>query len=369
MNNQKTKIIESYLNDRASIVIIYLDKDGKIITFNTYIEQIAGKKQLNGQFHQLVVDFNGKFNINDIKSGSGQLLSINTLTGIPITLQFSFFETRDGYIAIGEHNVIELEKMNVSFVQLSNELNNLSRELIKKNTELKKLNDLKNEFLGIAAHDIRNPASLISGYCSLLANSNMNQDKQKQFLEIIKSSGDSILKLINDLLDVSVIESGNLRLERANTDVFQLIKKNIDRNRFFADQKSIQINLFKPEELLILNIDSAKIDQVLDNYISNAIKYSKNNTTIKVIVKKHNDEIIVSVSDEGVGIKKYDLSKLFQFFSKTDSETTAGESSTGLGLAIVKKIINEHNGRVWAESVLGKGSVFYFSLPIKQEYN
>ena len=277
---------------------------------------------------------------------------------------FEFFETHTGYIAIGEYNINELERKNIDFLHLSYELNKLSRELIKKNVDLNKLNELKNEFLGMATHEIRNLASLISGYCSLLTSNFFSEEKKMQFIEAIKLSSDTILKLINNLLDVSIIESGNLHLELEETDLIHLIEKNIDRNRFFAAQKSITLFLHKPERLYTLKIDRLKIDQVLNNYILNAINYSKNNTTIIIKVTKQNNEIIVSVKDEGVGIQKDDLSKLFKFFSKTDSETTAGEPSTGLGLTIVKKIVQEHKGRVWAESEFRKGSTFYFSLPI-----
>jgi len=365
------EIIESYLNNKASIVVIHLNKECKIISYNKYASEIIDKEKLTGFFNEIVVDFHHKFNLEELKklitSGTKQLISINHRNDSPISLYFEFFETLDGYIAIGEHNINELERKNTDFLHLSNELNNLSRELIKNNIELNKLNDLKNQFLGMAAHDIRNPASLISGYSSLLNNRKIDPDKQKQFLEIIKISSDSILKLINDLLDVSVIESGKLQLNFVETDFNILIYKNIEQNRYFSAQKSIQIELVSNENEIVLSIDPEKINQVLNNYITNAIKYSETNTTIRVNVAKQNNELIVSVKDEGVGIQKDDLSKLYQFFSKTDSRTTAGESSTGLGLAIVKKIITEHRGRVWAESEQGKGSTFYFILPVRED--
>jgi len=372
MNTQNSnKIIESYINDKASIVVIHLNKECKIISYNKYCGEIIDKKKLTGFFYEIIVDFHSKFNLEElkklIKSGTKQLLTINPRNESPISLYFEFFETHNGYIAIGDHNMNELERKNIDFLHLSNELNNLSRELIKKNVELNKLNELKNEFLGMAAHDIRNPASIISGYCSLISNSSITEEKKQQFIEIIKSSGDAILKLIDELLDVSVIESGKLQLNKVETDFNILMNKNIELNRYFSAQKSINIELVSNENIIIISIDPEKVNQVLNNYITNAIKYSKANTTIRVNVVKHNNEIIVSVKDQGVGIQKDDLSKLFKFFSKTDSETTAGESSTGLGLAIVKKIVQEHKGRVWVESELGIGSTFYFSLPVRED--
>jgi signal transduction histidine kinase len=372
MNIQSSsKIIESYINDKASIVVIHLNKECKIIYYNKYSSEIIDNEKLTGFFNEIIVDFHSKFSLDEliksIESGTKQILTINSRNESPISLNFEFFETHNGYIAIGEHTINELERKNTEFLQLSNELNNVSRDIIKKNVELNKLNELKNQFLGMAAHDIRNPASLISGYCSLLENKNISEDKKQQFVEIIKTSGDTILKLIIDLLDVSVIESGNLQLNKVETDLMLLVNKNIEINRYFSSQKFINIELITSEDEIMISIDPEKMNQVLNNYISNAIKYSKMNTIIRVNVVKHNSEIIVSVKDEGVGIQKDDLSKLFKFFSKTNSGTTAGESSTGLGLAIVKKIIAEHRGRVWAESELGIGSTFYFSLPIKNE--
>lgn len=253
--------------------------------------------------------------------------------------------------------------------RLNNELSTTQRELTKKNFQLSKLNEQKNQFLGMAAHDLRNPLSIILMYSDFLIDeaADVLDDEQNEFLQIIHSSSDFMLKLIEDLLDVSKIESGKLELELEKTDINTFIEHNIALNQVIANKKQISID-FTPEEDIMpfVMIDRAKIDQVLNNLLSNAIKFSSRKSKVEVYMVKSDEKVIVSVKDQGQGIPEDEVNKLFKPFSKTSIQGTAGEKSTGLGLSISKRIIEGHGGKIWVESEFGKGSNFNFSLKLEK---
>ncbi len=250
--------------------------------------------------------------------------------------------------------------------RLNNELANLQREVTKKNVELEKLNEEKNRFLGIAAHDLRNPLNAIQIYSEFLLDEAADALNQEQmgFVSIIHSSSRFMLQLVNDLLDVAKIESGKLELELANTDLIGLIERNLVLNNAMASKKQIRHTFDHDDHIPNIQIDAAKIEQVLNNLITNALKFSSSGSVINVNLVRTDDEVILSVKDQGQGIPANDLDKLFKPFQRTSVKTTDGEESTGLGLAIVRKIVLGHKGRVWVESEVGRGTTFYVALPL-----
>lgn len=249
--------------------------------------------------------------------------------------------------------------------RVNNELVNLQRELNRKNAELERLNGLKNRFLGMAAHDLRNPLSNINALSDFLEKKGDNlNEKQKRFVSLIKTLSSFMLELVNELLDVSAIESGNIKINSTPTNLVLLIRTNIDLNKELAKKKNIKIHFETNVDSLILKIDNNKIDQVISNLLSNAIKYSNNDTQVLVSLIQNETEVLVNIQDQGQGIAKDEVVTLFKPFQKTSTMSTAGEKSTGLGLYIVKRIIEAHHGHIGVESEVGKGSTFYFSLPL-----
>lgn len=248
--------------------------------------------------------------------------------------------------------------------RLNNDLVNMQRELSKKNRELDELNKLKNHFLGMAAHDLRNPLGVIMGYSEILLDEDEKMtDDHKVILNSILNSSQFMLRLLNDLLDVSAIESGNLNLKLVKTDLVPVIKKNVELNNVISQKKDIIIHFSAQEHLPNVIFDIEKIEQVLNNLISNAVKFSQPRKKVLVKLIKSDTSIVVSVADQGPGIPESELKKLFKPFETTSVKSTSGEKSTGLGLSIVRKLIQGHNGKIWVESILGEGTTFFFSLP------
>ena len=255
---------------------------------------------------------------------------------------------------------------NLELKQVNNELILTHQELEKRNIELQKLNKQKNQFLGMAAHDLRNPLGAISNFSEVLydeAAKALNQE-QLELVSIIRSSSEFMLQMVNDFLDISKIESGKLDLDLQPTDILSLSKQNISLNRIFSTKKGIELVLNHEGDIPVMLLDAGKIEQVLNNFISNAIKFSYPQSVIKVQINKSDNHLVISVTDEGQGIPEKDRDKLFKAFEQTSVKTTGGEKSTGLGLSIVKKIVEGHKGKIWVESEVGKGSTFYASLPI-----
>jgi len=229
--------------------------------------------------------------------------------------------------------------------------------------QLKKLNDQKNKFLGMAAHDLRNPIGGILGYSEMLLEGELSEDDQAMVSRIQQSS-QFMLRLLNDLLDISQIESGKLDLKLESTDIAALVTQNVELNRIIAAKKNIKVALTATAGLPRLQVDPSKVEQVLSNLISNGIKYSFPDTTVSVSVEARDPDVLICVRDQGQGIPADELGKVFQEFQKTSVKSTAGEKSTGLGLAIVQKIVEGHGGRIGVESEVGKGSMFFFTLPL-----
>ena len=236
--------------------------------------------------------------------------------------------------------------------------------------ESNRQNERKNQFLGMAAHDLRNPLGVILGYGQMLQEeaSEILNNEQLDYLNRIQNASNFTLNLVNNLLDIAKIESGNLDLELKKADLISIILDSISLNSFLMESKQIQFNLENDDNLPEMVLDKNKIQQVVNNIISNAIKYSHPQTKIRVrVIQKQHNNIVISITDEGQGIPESELNKLFQPFSKTSVKGTAGESSTGLGLLICRQIVEAHNGKIWVESKVGVGSTFYVLLPLVSE--
>lgn len=254
---------------------------------------------------------------------------------------------------------------NGELAEANKQLLQMHQEIARKNTELEKLNEEKNRFLRMAAHDLRNPISAIVSFSSMLLESTASRltGEEYEFMGIVNQSGEFVLNLLNDLLDVSVIESGKLQLNIAPFDLVKELRDCIIMNKVLADKKGIKLILDTELTSFSFAADQIKIGQVINNLLSNAVKYSYHNSEVVVFLKDEESNISISVQDNGQGIPADELSKLFQPFAKTSVRSTGGERSTGLGLSIVKKIVEEHGGTISVDSTVGLGSEFFVLLP------
>ncbi|TAN44501.1 MAG: CHASE2 domain-containing protein [Nitrospirae bacterium] len=236
-----------------------------------------------------------------------------------------------------------------------------------KNKELKELNQLKNKFLGIAAHDLRNPLSSIKGFSDMLLSGMPGPltDRQKHISTTISNASKGMLTLLNDLLDISAIESGKIDLKLKSGSVKKLLEDRLTINRMVAEKKDIRLHETL-EDLPDTIFDYDRMVQVVDNLISNAVKFSPPGSNVYISLKREDGMAMVSVKDEGPGLSEEDKGKLFGEFQKLSARPTGGEKSTGLGLSIVKKIIEAHKGTIYVESAPGSGAAFIFKIPLSE---
>ena len=239
-----------------------------------------------------------------------------------------------------------------------------ARKIAALNEKLGALNQEKDRFLGIAAHDLRNPLSSMRGLSQLMLEMPLEPAQQREFLETIQRTSDEALALVNDLLDVSVIESGKLELRRGEHDVAELVRRRLHLLEAHARRKDIEVRL-EAEGAEPASIDPARFSQVIDNLASNAIKYSPPGSLVRLTLRSEGGRMELAVKDQGPGISDEDRTKLFRSFQKLSAQPTGGEKATGLGLAIVKKIVDAHDGTITVDSEPGAGSTFTVSIPLQ----
>jgi signal transduction histidine kinase len=295
----------------------------------------------------------------------GQVFRYLTKPWDPLELELALNEAFEKHelITYNKQLLIQLQEANVN---LEEKVKQRTKELELVNERLKLLNIEKNKYIGIVAHDLRNPIGNMYNISELLISGfkNYSEERQIEFIETICERSQYSLKLINSFLDISKIESGILDLSFKEFNYLQIVKNCIEQNKMFANEKSQKINLEYSLDNLSVLCDKDKIEQVINNLLSNAIKYSDQGKNIWIKVVKEPQKIVTSVIDEGKGVAKEELNNMFKAFQTTSTTSTAKEKSTGLGLAIVKKIVESHNGIISAQSEIGKGSVFQFELPI-----
>jgi signal transduction histidine kinase len=232
------------------------------------------------------------------------------------------------------------------------------------NQKLEAANAEKNKFIGIAAHDIRNPLGNIYNISVLLGMGEHGlSPKQQELVALLKKISSSALTLLTNLLDISRIESGSVLLKKEEQEYGAFIEEQILYNSHLAKNKNQTIEYRRQDMPLMLHFDGSYMGQVLSNLLSNAIKFSLPETTIVVGVEDHGGYVRTVIQDQGTGIAPKDLQTIFEPFSRGGNRPTGGESSTGLGLAIVKKLVEAHGGEVGVESIYGQGTSFSFTLP------
>jgi signal transduction histidine kinase len=233
------------------------------------------------------------------------------------------------------------------------------------NAELVRLNNEKNEFMGIAAHDLKNPLTTIIMGAGLMTSANL-PPRYQSIADSISQAGTRMRDLITNLLDANAIEQGRFLSQLERCELAALTTQTVANNQPAAARKNIQLSVLL-DGALPARADRHAAVQILDNLISNAVKYSPHQTTVQIRGFLSGANACISVTDQGPGISEADQRKLFGKFTRLSAKPTGGESSSGLGLSIVKKLAEAMNGRVYCVSTLGAGATFTVELPVWPE--
>lgn len=261
------------------------------------------------------------------------------------------------------------ERSNIFLQQLIEESEKHKLKLIKNNEVLeasiakrKKLDEEKNEFLGIAAHDLKNPLSIIKEGSNLILNGNLTDSEIKEFAGDIHNTSKVMFDIIINLLDVNRIEQGKIEVFPEMVDLNFIVNSAINKYKSVSEKKDISL-IFSSDLTKYIEIDINIFIQIFDNLLSNAIKFSPKGKSVYISVFENEKTVEISIKDEGPGLTEDDQKKLFKKFSRLSAQPTGGENSTGLGLSIGKKLVEICNGKISCESIYGEGAEFKVEFP------
>ncbi|MDY6901077.1 MAG: response regulator [Cyanobacteriota bacterium] len=231
----------------------------------------------------------------------------------------------------------------------------------------KQVEQMKDEFVSIVSHELRTPLTSIHGSLGMLATDliPLGSEESKRLVQIATDSTERLVRLINDILDIERIESGKIKMSKQIYEVNDLIRQSIDVVRPLAEKAKVELSTENVS--LKIRVDADRIIQILTNLLSNAIRFSSPGDTVAITAVEQGSEILFTVKDNGRGIPEDKLEIIFERFQQVDSSDSRNHEGTGLGLAICLSIIEMHGGKIWAESIMGAGSTFYFTLPLSSE--
>ena len=249
---------------------------------------------------------------------------------------------------------------------LAANVNRMNDELRRLYRELETASKHKSDFLANMSHELRTPLNAIIGFSQVLSQELFGEvnEKQKEYLQDILSSGNHLLALINDVLDLSKVEAGQVELQVEPFSLQDALERGVSMIRERATRDGVRVALHANGGADIVTGDERRIRQVIFNLLSNAVKFTPTGGLVEVAAKQDNGEVKISVADTGPGIAEQDLDRIFEEFQQTEAGARQHEG-TGLGLALSKRFVEMHGGRIWCDSEVGKGSRFVFTLPLR----
>ncbi|WP_166963556.1 sensor histidine kinase [Yeosuana marina] len=376
LKNWSSEILDALLINKAICVALFSTKKDLIFSnnaFDSLIKSNACDSFINPSFDKLLTL--EKNNNNLIFEG---YLTIGEYNSVNYSIDAKIFKKEDSILLIGGSDSVQNLTQNKTLHLLVSEVSNLQRESLNKNsalnntlaklnevnTELIKVNKDKDRLMQIIAHDLRSPFNSILGFSELLIDNGRDYDfsESEKFLQIINTSAKNTLSLLENLLNWGKSQSGEIKFVPTKLLLSNIIKEIIEISNSTAELKNIKLDVDTDANLEIY-ADKNMLDTVLRNLISNAIKFTNTGGYVKVSAISDHNQIQISVSDNGVGMQREIYSKLFDIESNISTRGTANENGSGLGLILCKELIEKHQGEIWVESEIGKGSTFIFTLP------
>ncbi len=376
------KILQVLLNARASTITMLSEDRSELVVaaaVGVNEEYTQARMKLDESISGGVVNTGDLIHIRDTYSEPDFLFFseiVRSLLVVPLIVRGQTI----GTLAIDSDRAnafsdLDIQLMMIAAAQVSIAISNAglfeevearASELTVAYEELKESDRLKDELVQNVSHELRTPLTFVKGYVDLLMDGEMGlvSSEQQEALHIVATKTDEITRIIDDIITLQRIDSGNLQLDVSA--MAALIQTAVSGHRIVAEKKGLTIVAELPPTPGFVLMDKGRINQVIDNLIANAMKFSPNGGVISVSMEDLHDEIRVIISDQGVGMPKDKQNRIFDRFYQIDGSSRRRFGGTGIGLAIVKRIIDAHHGKIWVESELELGSSFYFTLPKKQ---
>ena len=250
---------------------------------------------------------------------------------------------------------------------LQRKIDEATKELRFSNRQLQRLDEAKNEFISMASHQLRTPLTSIKGYLDMMLEGDLGKitPTQRAVLREAFSSSERMVRLINDFLNVSRLQTGKFNIDKQKIDIAQILRDEVALLKVVADQRSVEMDLKIDKKVPLITADSEKIRQVMLNMIDNAIYYSNPHKKVIISLKNSNGAIEFTVKDSGIGVPKSEQANLFGKFFRGTNARKKRPDGTGVGLFLARKVILSHDGEMIFESEEGKGSTFGFKLPVR----
>ena len=276
-------------------------------------------------------------------------------------------ESIAGELAVSIRNSLSMEEINELNKSLQRRIDEATKELRFSNRQLQRLDEAKNEFISMASHQLRTPLTSIKGYLDMMLEGDLGKisPTQRAVLREAFSSSERMVRLINDFLNVSRLQTGKFTIDKQSVDIAQILRDEVSLLKVVADQRSVEMVLKIDKKIPSLAVDSEKIRQVMLNMIDNAIYYSNPHKKVVITLKSSGKMIEFSVKDSGIGVPKSEQANLFGKFFRGTNAKKRRPDGTGVGLFLAKKVILSHDGEMIFESEEGKGSTFGFKLPVR----
>lgn len=300
----------------------------------------------------------------------GFILFSRKKSGSPYTVQDLNLLKVAGYnLSIAIDNAQKYDEITHFADTLRDEVERATEGLRRANERLKTLDKLKDDFLSMASHQFRTPAGSIRQAFKMIHDTNLTKKDRDEVLLLAEANSEQLVNVVNTMLNISRIEAGRFMIDRSLTDISSLIDRVISATQILADQKNITIKYDHPDKVITLEVDRAKVNEAMKNYLENAIKYSPNDSTVTITVREENEMLHYEVTDQGMGVPEPERKKLFGKFYRAENARQFQPDGNGIGLYVVKEIAQGHGGEVYYRPIEPTGSLFGFSLPMNKHHH
>jgi signal transduction histidine kinase len=297
----------------------------------------------------------------EISSLEKRRLKNTIFTLIAVSLMFILI-----FIVYYQRNRLKRETARL-FEEKSKQLEKANKKLRDSENHLKELNSTKDKFFSIIGHDLRNPLNALLGFSELISGNSRDYTSEEiqRYSKIINEAAKNIHLLIENLLEWSRSQSGNIDYNPETTELVPIIKETIKVFEIHADKKHVSINSEIPDDLTV-TADRNLLSTILRNLVNNAVKFTPNGGNVRIYCEQSEQELTISIEDTGIGMSEQQLENLFRLNSNVTMPGTSEEKGTGLGLILCKEFVDMHRGKIWANSKPREGTTFSFTLPVKE---
>lgn len=365
MGSDIDSTVARVVRGEAPALYLLVDGDERVVESNAHTRALIGPRLERAVFRDLLVNFEQHLSAAELaRAGQPRNLNVLTFSGMPQTYRCFFGAAEGRTVVLGAVDPLEQEMLRRELLALNQEASGRERELQKSQAELARLGRLKDEFLGMAAHDLRSPLTAIDHFSDFLLSdlqSALSTD-HAEFLQGIRTSVELMKRLVDNFLDTAVIESGHLALDVVACQLPEVVRAALSLVEPVARRHGIRLTLVVPPGLPPVPADASKLQQVVINLVNNAIQHSVAGTEVRVELSASARRAVLAVVDQGAGMPAGLQKELFSAY--VHGSRRSGERSIGLGLAITRMIVLAHGGTVDVTSTLGVGSTFTVSLPL-----